>query len=430
MARFPLPQNDADEPLEVPVAVPQAEGIPRTLVQTGSIVATESAKIFSKVSGYVESVLVDIGASVDAGDVLARINVPDLKQDLLRAQARLSKSQAEAKRVQAQLRVIQADKQTAQAELEQARADIARFVSERELREKELARLKGLSDRGSIEAKILDEKQARLEQAQAAEQHARKAVEVARARQTAIDAKIELAQAEVATAQAAVQIAEADLQQARVTYDFAEITAPFSGIVTSRNCDLGDFIREASRGSSEPLFTIAQTDRMRVVVSIPDRMVPFIRPGDQAEIRIDALYGDVFSGTVARISMRQDRQTRSMRAEIDLPNPAGRFIDGMYGSVTIVSRPPEDVMTVPAAALIGEIQDGFGRLRVVREGRIKNILTRIGLLQDGLVELLGEVDQEDLVVLNHDPAFIDGRLVDVVLPDELNTEIAGSYHSE
>ncbi len=416
-----------NDPVEVAVTLPKQGGIPRKLVQTGSLAPAESAKIHSKVSGYVMEVKADIGTLVEAGSVVVEIQVPELEQELLRAEASLAKVQAEVQRATAQLKVAEAEKVTAEAELQQSQADIARFVSQRKLREKEYARLKSLADRGSIELKLLDERQAVLEQAQSAEQHARKSVEVSQARLAAIDANIELARSVVRSAESAVHIAEVEVQQAQTMVEFGKITSPFTGVVTSRNCDLGDFVRAAAQGSSQPLFTIAQTDRMRVVISVPDRMVPFIRPGDSAEVRVDSLYGEVFTGRVARVSMRQDRQTRSMRAEIDLPNPHGRFIEGMYGSVSIVSQPPENTVTVPAKALVGEIMNGIGRLRVIDDGRIKDVLSRVGLLQDGRVELVNWKDPENPIILEGALGLTEGGLVDNMIFAEGTAELAGSH---
>lgn len=411
--------------VEVAVGLPKQGGIPRRLVQTGSLAPAESAKIHSKVSGYVMGVNADIGTLVEAGSVIVEIKVPELEQELLRAEASLAKVQSEVRRAAAQLKVAEAEKVTAEAVLQESQADIARFVAQRKLREKEFARLKSLADRGSIELKLLDERQALLEQAVSAEQHARKSVEVAQARISAIDANIELARSEVRSAESAVHIAEVEVQQAQTMVEFGKVTSPFTGVVTSRNCDLGDFVRAAAQGSSQPLFTIAQTDRMRVVISVPDRMVPFIRPGDSAEVRVDSLYGEVFTGRVARVSMRQDRQTRSMRAEIDLPNPQGRFIEGMYGSVTIVSRPPVNTVTVPAKALVGEIMNGIGRLRVVEDGRIKDVLAHIGLLQEGRVELVNWKETESPIVLEGNLGLTEGGLVENMIFADSITELAG-----
>ena len=411
-------------PLEISVTMPQVGGIPRKLVQTGSLMPAESAKIHSRVSGYVEHVHSDIGMLVEEGDVLVEIHVPELEQELLRAQATFTKVQAEAECAAAQLKVQEAEKATSSAELEQAQADIARYASQRKLREKEFARLKALADRGSIETKLLDEKLALLEQAQAAEAHAAQSIEVAKARLAAFDANIELARSEVRAAESSVLIAEVDVQQAQVMMDYGKISAPFTGVVTSRNCDLGDFVKAAAQGSSLPLFTIAQTGRMRVVISVPDRMVPFIRPGDSAEVRIDSLYGEVFTGQVARVSMRQDRQTRSMRAEIDLPNKDGRFIEGMYGSVTITSQPPQNTVTVPMKALVGDILNGIGHFRVVDEGRVKDVVARIGLLQEGRVELVNWNESKKPIILEGGLSLRDGGLVESVVYAEGSPEMA------
>jgi multidrug efflux pump subunit AcrA (membrane-fusion protein) len=89
------------------------------------------------------------------------------------------------------------------------------------------------------------------------------------------------------------------------------------------------------RKDDAALFPIQRTDRMRVVLSLPERDVPLVDPGDPAEVEIDALPGKKWSAKVARIAGSLDFRSRTMRVEIDLPNPTGQLLPGMYGRVTI-----------------------------------------------------------------------------------------------
>lgn len=406
------------------VVHPQVGGLQRSISQTGSLVASESAKLSARVSGYMKVIHVDIGMPVSAGQVLAEIDVPDLLQDLRLTEAQVLKARSEVQQAEARSRVTASEQDTFRAMLEETEAEIAKFVSERQLREKEVERLLGLLKRGSISERIHDEKQIQLEQAQAAELHARKSASVVKTRIDGLAARLTLEKANIATAEAALKIAEANVERARLQVEFSKVVAPFSGVITSRKCDIGDFVRSAAQGGDQPLFTIADTSTMRVVVSIPDRMVPYIRPGDQAQVRVDALYGEFFNGQVTRVSMQQDRQTRSMRAEIDLTNTDGRLVDGMYGSVTIVTAPPTDGVTVPITSLLQDAKDGLAHLFVVRGGRIAEVIARMGMRSDGRIEIFGGLDLNDVIVSNPGPKLRVGLLADAVFADSTTDQLA------
>lgn len=424
----PSAESD-DAPRLISVTRPQPGGIRRSIIQTGTLVAAETAKVFPRVSGYLSEVAIDIGDWVQAGDTLAMIDVPDLIQDLRGAEARVEKARSEVKQARARLQVTQSDEQTHQAMLEEAESEIERFAAQRRLREKEVARLQGLVQRGALSETRYDEKVSELEQASAAERHARKAAAVAQAKLASLVPKVELERANIATAEASLSIAEADVQRAQLLVNFSRIAAPFSGVVTDRNCDLGDYVRPASSGSDRPLFTIANTSSMKVVVSIPDRMVPYIRAGDEATVRIDSLHADKFQGEVSRVSMRQDRQTRSMRAEIDLPNPDGLLVDGMYGSVTIVSAPPQRGLTIPLESLFSSIQEGLSDLWVVRDDKLKRVRARIGQTKDDRVEVYSGLTAEDQVVFAPTANLVEGSVAGQVVCKPWNEELATALPS-
>ncbi len=127
-----------------------------------------------------------------------------------------------------------------------------------------------------------------------------------------------------------VGVAEARMERAKANLDYAKIVAPFDGVVTHRSFHVGALIHSASEGEQKPLLTVKRTDKMRVVVLVPDSDVVLTKLGDPAVVSVDALGGRSFTGTLARIARAEDAE-RMMRVEIDLLNPGDVLCDGMYG---------------------------------------------------------------------------------------------------
>ena len=117
---------------------------------------------------------------------------------------------------------------------------------------------------------------------------------------------------------------------------------------------------------------------MRTIVQVPDPDVPFCNLGDPATVRIDALGGRVFKGKVSRMAEAEDLKDRTMRVEIDLPNPDGMLRDGMYGRAIIELEPPSKNLTIPATCLIEQNGNGEGAVFVVRDGKVKRVPIRVG----------------------------------------------------
>src|SRR5262249_30321052 len=196
----------------------------------------------------------------------------------------------------------QADLLAAKAAVVQAEATAKSKAAERRFREQQLKRMQDLFALKSIDERLVDEKTEQRDAAREAEQAAKAAVETSRAQVAAADARIHQAEADVLEAQASVKVAEAELEKAQVLVRFGTIHAPFDGVVTQRSVFPGDFIRAASEGSLHlPLLTVQRTDRMRVIVQVPDRDVPYTDPGDPAVVEIDALPEKKFPAKVSRL---------------------------------------------------------------------------------------------------------------------------------
>jgi HlyD family secretion protein len=162
------------------------------------------------------------------------------------------------------------------------------------------------------------------------------------------------------------------------------------------------------------MLVVERTDLLRVVVQVPDLDVPWIKRGIPATVEIDALPGEVFRGIVARMADAEDAQSRTMRVEIDLPNPSGRLRQGMYGRVTIKLLAGGNGLVIPASCLAGPLKDGKGAVYVVREGKAYLVPVKVGADDGAHFEVLQGLTADDEVVFRYNGSIGDGVPVAVV----------------
>jgi len=395
--------------VRVEVMRPSKGAMDRITVQPGTVQAYEAAQLFAEVPGYLKEQSADIGDRVTRGQVLATIDVPELETQVIRYAAMLEQARAK-------LKVAHARVASARAELDVAKSNVTKFEaaaasakSMRRLREKQLARYRELLASKSIDERLVDEKEEQSDAATEAERAARAAILTAKAQVTSDAAKVDQALADVTDAEAAIKVAEAELARAQVLVKFATIVSPYDGVVTQRNFFRGDFVKAATEGgSSLPMFMVERTDKMRVVVQIPDRDVPYADPGDPATVEIDALPGRKFEAKISRIANSEDAQTRLMRVEIDLPNPQGRIRKGMYGRVTILLEKAGDGLSIPSAALVGKVNEGKAAVYVVRAGKALLVPVRVGIDNGLQMEIVAGLRAEDDVILHPPSGLTDG----------------------
>lgn len=399
---------------QVAVVRPEKGGLLRTTEQPGTVQAFEMVSLRPAVSGYLKEVNVDIGDKVSRGKVLARIDVPDLEKQAKRCAAGLEQAKAKVKVAQARVVTANADWDVAKTAITKAEAAAKSAKAMRTFRELQLRRMEDLYASRSIEERLVDEKKEQAEAAVEAERASRAAILATQAQEKAEEAKVHQAEADVLDAQAAVQVAEADLEKAQVMLQFAAIVSPFDGVITQRNFFPGDYVRGATEGQMLPLFTIERTDKMRMVVQVPDRDVPYADAEDAAVVEVDALPNEQFKAKVSRISSTEDPQTRLMRVEIDLPNPAGKLRQGMYGRVKIFLESAPDALSVPSSCLAGKITAGKGTVWVVKGGKLEQRPVRVGFDNGLRVAILDGLSTEDQVVLQPTASLASGRSVEPV----------------
>jgi RND family efflux transporter MFP subunit len=273
----------------------KAETGPRTIELPGSLTPFDSATLHARATGYISVRNVDIGSKVRKGDVLAVIAAPDLDQQLAQAKAQL---------VQLQAAVAQAE----------ANAELGRVTDARTAR---------LVEQGWSSRQQGDQDRLNFAASRAA--------------------------LSVAVANIGVQRAAVDRLTQLVSFE--QVTAPFDGVITSRQIDVGSLVT-ADAASGTPLFSIARTDVLRVQIYVPQSDYFGVQDGDRATVTIPELPHQVFSGTVARNAETLSGGTRTLLTEVDVDNKAAVLTAGLYGVVHLQVRRTNPVVLVPSQAVI------------------------------------------------------------------------------
>jgi RND family efflux transporter MFP subunit len=196
-----------------------------------------------------------------------------------------------------------------------------------------------------------------------------------------------------------------------VWLSYATIRAPFDGVITERNFFVGDFISEADGKPQLPLLSLQAVKRLRAVVQVPDRDVPYANPGDPALIEIDALPGRQFEAKISRIARFESPQSRTMRAEIDLDNQNDELRVGMYGRATLNLQDGPQVLLLPSRCLVDRNKKGKAAVYVVREGKARKVAVNVGADNGIDTEIVSGVSAAEQVVLRPSSVSHDGESV-------------------
>jgi RND family efflux transporter MFP subunit len=323
----------------------------------GDLQAQVESPVFARADGYMRKRLVDIGDHVRAGQLLAEIETPELDQQLSQARANLAQSQASLRQYE--------------AALVQAGANL-------KLAEVTLARWKHLNDSGVVSKQDRDEKQAIFDVRQA---------------------EVASAQANINAAQKAVDANEANVRRLEEMKSFANVTAPFTGVITARNIDIGTLINGGNGGPNREIVRIAQIDTMRIFVNVPQTYASLVRSGQTAELRVQELPGQVFQAKVSRTTNAVDANSRTMLVVLQTANSRGLLMPGMYAQVRFSFPGAKSALLVPGDAMT-QGREG-PRVAVAGPDRVVHF-RRIHITHDYGTDL--EVDsgvsEGDMVIVN------------------------------
>jgi multidrug efflux pump subunit AcrA (membrane-fusion protein) len=366
------------------------------LVVPGTTLAYTEAYIYARASGYVTRRLVDIGDHVHKGQLLAVIDSPDLDQQVAQARSGVLQSQSTLEQLQAQLILNTAN----------------------------WNRYKVLVQKGVFSKQDGDTQEANYRSADA----------------------------NVHAAQNAVQANKDNLQRLLVLQQYEKVTAPFSGVITARNVDVGALISAqgtgmGSGGSNQPgdpqsaasspnagasgaiassvapatggaqggqMFGIASLDALRILVAVPEAYAPMISLGQKAELDFQALPGQKVMGTVSRTSASIDQNSRTLLVEVHVSNPNQKLLPGMYVVVNFIQIQSTPPLVVPGEAIV--VRNAQSAVAVVADNHVHFKSITIGRDFGEVTEVTSGVQPGDLVVKNVSDEVQEGAAVEPILP--------------
>ena len=398
----------------VTAAKPSRKTLEFVSTQPARIEALDETPLFSKLSGYVAEVLVDLGDSVEKGQPLVRLSVPEMEVELVQRQALVEQSMAETRQAQAAVKAAEAAVATADAQVAQAQAAIGRTKADQDRWRRELARIEQLAESGVVNRQLADETTQKFAGAEAARQEADSVVVSAQAMVAQAQADVEKAKADVEAAQARERVSQANLQYCKTMLAYADIKAPYDGVITARRVDPGHYVQPAG-GSGQPLLVVARTDIVRIFAAVPEVEAPLVDLGDAVTIEAQSLGGAPVTGKVARTPWALDRSNRALETIIDIDNKDGRLRPGMYATAKLSLAERKDALTLPPAAVLREGREAFCFL--AQEGKAKKHPIQLGLRVGDDFEVVSGLTGDETVILNKASALKDGQPIEAKPPE-------------
>jgi multidrug efflux pump subunit AcrA (membrane-fusion protein) len=295
------------------------------LLLPGNVTPITEAYIFARATGFLKARYVDIGDRVRTGQKLADIDAPDLDQQVAQAKAALSQ---------------------AQGQFGQAQATLVQLIATRDLADITWKRYKVLTATGAVSRQDGDIQSTSFKTS---------------------EANVAAQEKTVRAAEEFVRVSQADLNRLLYLQGYKQITAPFDGVITARNVDVGALISatgsslgptpfNAAGPSDTPrggeIFRLAAIQRLRVLITVPQSNSPGIRVGQSAKVTAQQIPDQTFTGSVTRTSSSLDAQSRTLLTEVQVDNPRELLLPGMYTLVSFVTERNNPPFLVPDAALV------------------------------------------------------------------------------
>ncbi len=232
--------------------------------------------------------------------------------------------------------------------------------------------------------------------------------------------EVDNANGDLAAKRAIVESAQANVRRLEELKSFQRVEAPFSGVITRRNTDIGQLINAGNGGSSQQLFFLAQTDPMRVYVNVPEAYASSIRPGIGAYLELTQFPGQRFLGQVMRTAEAIDLSTRTLLTEVDVPNKSGQLLPGGYAQVHLQVKVTAQRLQVPVNALLFR-SEGLRAVVIDATHHTRLQSLTVGRDYGTSLEVLNGLKPDDWIVLNPPDSLEDGQEVHV---KEVNNPLA------
>jgi multidrug efflux pump subunit AcrA (membrane-fusion protein) len=380
--------------MEIPVEVTRVSSQPLTysVKVTGDILPLLQVEIFPKVSGYLERINVHIGDRVKQGQEIAQIDRTDFLNKVREIEAKVAQARAQTTELETGARMEELRQAEEAVKQAQSRFQNARLQHER---------VEALYKREVISKKERDV--ADMEYTVAAAQLA--------SSQQQLKLVQEGARHEVKEAsQAKLREMEAILEQERNRLKDTKIMAPFQGEISRKYVDAGAFVSPSS--PSTPLVSLVHTETLRIVANILEKNVPLLKAGIKAKIQVESYPGRTFEGRVERINSALDLSTRTLQAEIYIPNPDRTLKPGMFARLEIILLEKAQTVVIPREAVL---EGGNAMTVFVVEGKqaVRKQVT-LGYEQDRMVEVVKGLNVGDQLVIKGQQLIKDGSSIRVI----------------
>ncbi len=343
----------ADLPTVAVVPVKKGE-IYREVAFDAELRPYKEIELHARATGYLDKMLVDAGDGVKEGQLIAELDVPELKFDLENAQA------AE--------RRAQADMEKATAAYEEAHLALSRLES---------------ADKAQPDLIAKQD----IDSARLRDQSARAALNAAKEEQN---------------------VAAATKSRFQTMLDYTKISAPFAGVITRRYSDPGSLIQSGTSSGSLPLVRLSQVDLLRVAFPVSVSYVAGVKVGDEAEIRIPSLTRK-FQGRITRVSQKVETATRTMEAQIDLPNPDRSLIAGVYATVMLKIDRRSNALILPIEAVTRD--KSTASVYLIKDNKIEARNVMVGTESPTHLEIAEGLAEGDLVMVGSRAQFSHGQSV-------------------
>ena len=337
----------------------------------GQFTAYQEVDLHAKVSGYIRRIYVDIGDRVRAGQVIARLEVPELNAQVTAAQAQVRHSQSEISRAQSEVERAQANHaalHAAYSRLNQAAEQRPGLIAEQE-----------------------------LDDVRAKDQNA--------------EAQVDAAKASLDAVQQQLGVSKADEQRVQTMSDYSVVVSPFNGVITRRYADTGSLIQAgtASNTQAMPVVRVAQSDLLRLRMPVPETDVRYIQAGAAVQVTVQAI-SRTFPARIKRFTRSLDASTRTMLAEVDVPNSELTLSPGMYAETAIILQHRLNILSIPSQAIVQDGEHAYA-LFVNPEKRVEKRTLQLGIEGGNRTEIKGKINQGDSVIVSGQTIYREGELV-------------------
>jgi RND family efflux transporter MFP subunit len=390
----------------------------RVVELPGRVEAYEVTPLYAKVTGYATRVTVDLGDRIHGpseetpGTLLCELQVPELREELAQKTAAAAHAEAQVLQADAGVKVAEAAVRSAHARVAEAQAAREREEALFNRWQSEFERVSQLSETGAVTKKVAEETRAQRDAASAGRNEVAARIASVEAQRQEVTADLDQAQADAAAARARLAVVQADERRVAAMLEYTQIRAPFDGVVVERYVHKGHLV-QAALGQQKPLLVVMRTDPVRVLIDVPEVDAVHLSKMTKVEIRIPSLPGSLHQGTVTRSGWSLNTTSRTMAAEIEVPNPEGNWRPGQYVQAKLTVAEVEQCWSLPKGAIVSH-EKQICCLVVDDEGTIRRRPVLLGIEAGTEVEVREGLTGTERVVSVNAGAFREGQSVEAV----------------